>query len=285
MKIKKKLAGAQSDEINKLKEQLETMKKDYENDIKRIKNENYKATENLKKDYENKIQKMKADYEKKLADKDALLKSSNSNMSQALEQMKAEYEKKMTMLNGEINKFRTNFLEKEKELNKTQNRLYQYEGKVEDLTAKVKQLEDKLSKTANLSEAEKNKKNSYPNITEHRGPNINLKIYHKRYSNQREKEKSKIKNAILKKLNNDVEIVEETKITKVKDLMDNKFINEYDPEIQDNTKNPQLKFYIDCESCSESEQDLSSASISDESMDKTDSKKENSKDIYKNNEK
>ena len=132
------------------------MKKDYEIDIKRIKNENYKATENLKKDYENKIQKMKAEYEKKLADKDALLKSSNSNMSQALEQMKAEYEKKMTMLNGEINKFRTNFLEKEKELNKTQNRLYQYEGKVEDLTAKLKQLEDKLSKTANLSEAEKN---------------------------------------------------------------------------------------------------------------------------------
>ena len=62
----------------------------------------------------------------------------------------------MTMLNGEINKFRTNFLEKEKELNKTQNRLYQYEGKVEDLTNKLKQLEDKLSKTANLSEAEKN---------------------------------------------------------------------------------------------------------------------------------
>ena len=99
---------------------------------------------------------MKAEYDKKLADKDALLKSSNSNMSQALEQMKAEYEKKMTMLNGEINKFRNNFLEKEKELNKTQNKLYQYEGKVEDLTAKLKQLEDKLSKTANLSEAEKN---------------------------------------------------------------------------------------------------------------------------------
>lgn len=93
MKTKKKIAGAQTDEINKLKEQLETMKRDYENDIKRIKNENYKATESLKKDYENKIQKMKAEYEKKLADKDALLKSSNSNMSQALEQMKAEYEK------------------------------------------------------------------------------------------------------------------------------------------------------------------------------------------------
>ena len=52
---KKKLAGAQSDEINKLKEQLETMKKDYDNDIKRLKNENGKAIDNLKKDYENKI--------------------------------------------------------------------------------------------------------------------------------------------------------------------------------------------------------------------------------------
>ena len=38
---------------------------------------------------------MKVDYQKKLADKDALFKSSNSNMS---------------LLNGEINKFRNNFL-------------------------------------------------------------------------------------------------------------------------------------------------------------------------------
>ena len=51
---------------------------------------------------------MKADYEEKLADKDALLKSSNSNMS---------------MLNGKINKFRNNFLEKEKELNKSKKQI------------------------------------------------------------------------------------------------------------------------------------------------------------------
>lgn len=75
---------------------------------------------------------------KKLADKDALLKSSNSNNSQALEKLKAEYEKKITQLNGEINKFRNNFLEKEKELNQTKNKLYQFEGKVEDLNAKIK---------------------------------------------------------------------------------------------------------------------------------------------------
>ena len=42
---------------------------------------------------------MKADYEKKLADKDALLKNSNSNMS---------------LLNGKINKFINIFLEKKK---------------------------------------------------------------------------------------------------------------------------------------------------------------------------
>ena len=69
----------------------------------------------------------------------------------------------------------------------------------------------------------------------------------------------------------------------MKDLIDKKYINEYQPEMQDNIKNPKLKFFIDCESCSESEQDLSSASISNESMDNN--KKENSKDIYKNNDK
>ena len=98
----------------------------------------------------------------------------------------------------------------------------------------------------------------------------------------KEKEKSKIKNAILKKISNDVEIVEETKNVKVKDLMDNKFINDYDPEMQDNVKYPKLNFFINYESCSESEQDLSSASISQES---TENRKENSKDIYKNSDK
>ena len=97
-----------------------------------------------------------------------------------------------------------------------------------------------------------------------------------------EKEKSRIKNAILKKLNSDIEIVEETKNVKVKDLMDNKFINEYDPEMQDNIKYPKMNFFIDCGSCSESEQDLSSASISQES---TENKKENSKDIYNSSDK
>ena len=77
--------------------------------------------------------------------------------------------------------------------------------------------------------------------------------------------------------------MEEKKTVKVKDLIDNKCINEYDPEMQDNIKNPKLKFFIDCGSCSESEQDLSSASISNESMDND--KKENSKDIYKNSDK
>ena len=35
---------------------------------------------------------------------------------------------------------------------------------------------------------QRNKIYSYPNVLQHRGPNINLKIYHKRYSNQKEKE-------------------------------------------------------------------------------------------------
>ena len=112
--------------------------------------------------------------------------------------------------------------------------------------------------------------------TKHRSPSLKA-------IQNKEKEKSRIKNAILKKLNNEGEIVEEKKTVKVKDLIDNKCINEYDPVMQDNIKNPKLKFFIDCESCSESEQDLSSASISNESMDND--KKENSKDIYKNSDK
>ena len=72
----------------------------------------------------------------------------------------------------------------------------------------------------------------------------------------KEKEKTRIKNV------------------KVKDVIDDKFIKGYDPLIQDNDKNKKLNFFIDCKSCSESDQDLSSPSISDTSMDKDEDKKE-----------
>ena len=40
----------------------------------------------------------------------------------------------------------------------------------------------------NLNQTKRNKVNSFPNALQHRGPNINLKVFHKRYSNQKEKE-------------------------------------------------------------------------------------------------
>ena len=60
-------------------------------------------------------------------------------------------------------------------------------------------LDDALSNTSveddtipdeefNLEKRQRNKVNSVSNVLQHRGPNINLKIYHKRYSNQKEKE-------------------------------------------------------------------------------------------------
>ena len=82
--------------------------------------------------------------------------------------------------------------------------------------------------------------------------------------NYRNKEKEK-KNALLKKYSNDIEIVQETKIVKVKSLIDSEFIDGYNPQIQDNTMYPKLKFFIDTESISESDKDLSSASLSNDS--------------------
>ena len=82
---------------------------------------------------------------------------------------------------------------------------------------------------------------------------------------QKEKEKKKTKKDNVKKMKNDIEIVQEKKIVKVKALIDEEFIDNYDPIIQDNS-NPKLKFFIDTESVSESDKDLSSASLSNESM-------------------
>lgn len=89
--------------------------------------------------------------------------------------------------------------------------------------------------------------------------NSNGKGYH-----LKEKDKSSKKSTV-KKISNDIEIVQEKKIVKVKDLIDDDFINNYDPMIQDNSI-PKLNFFIDNESVSDSDKDLSSASISDESM-------------------
>ena len=76
--------------------------------------------------------------------------------------------------------------------------------------------------------------------------------------------KEKTKN--LKKINNDIEIISEKKIVKVKNLINDEYINEYNPNIQNNDINPKLKFFIDTESVSDSDRDLSSASLSRDSL-------------------
>ena len=86
------------------------------------------------------------------------------------------------------------------------------------------------------------------------------------------KGKEKLKNSILKKIN-DIEILQEEKIVKAKTFIDNEYINNYDPMMQDHTICPKLKFYIDNESVSESDKDLSSASLSSESKDNNEEKK------------
>ena len=82
-----------------------------------------------------------------------------------------------------------------------------------------------------------------------------------KYPNLKEKEK----NLILKKINSGIEIIPERNNLKVKELIDEEFLGEYDPQIQNNTKNPKLNFYIRCNSMSESDMEYSSESISKDS--------------------
>ena len=93
-----------------------------------------------------------------------------------------------------------------------------------------------------------------------------------RLMHYKEKGKNKIKKDIHKKLNssNEIEIVQEQKIVKIKHLINNEFIDTYDPMIQDNKAHPKLKFFIDNESVSESDKDLSSASLSSEEQENND---------------
>ena len=90
--------------------------------------------------------------------------------------------------------------------------------------------------------------------------NLDGKKYH-----HKEKEKKKNKKDYNKKINNDIEIVQEKKIVKVKNLINDEYLHNYDPMIQERSI-PKLKFFIDYESMSESDKDLSSASLSSESM-------------------
>ena len=93
---------------------------------------------------------------------------------------------------------------------------------------------------------------------------------------RRNKAKDKIKNAIMKKTNNEVEIVQEKNIVKAKTFIDNEYINNYDPMMQDHNTYPKLKFFIDTESVSETDKDLSSASLSSESKDNNEEEKNDS---------
>ena len=101
----------------------------------------------------------------------------------------------------------------------------------------------------------------------------NEKSYH-------HKEKDKIKNTQVKKTNNENDIIKETKIVKIRNLIDDEFINDYNPEIQNNAINPKLNFFVDCESVSESDKDLSSASLS---KDGEEEEQKEQKDVGKKN--
>ena len=81
------------------------------------------------------------------------------------------------------------------------------------------------------------------------------------------KEKDKIKNTLPKKANNENDIIKEKKIVKVRNLIDDEYINDYNPEMQNNVINPKLNFFVDCESVSESDKELSSASLSKDEED------------------
>ena len=87
----------------------------------------------------------------------------------------------------------------------------------------------------------------------------------KRTNENKSHDKKKIKNKFLKKENN-IDTISDKKIIKVKDLIDDEYINNYNPIIQNNNINPKLQFFIDYESVSESDKDLSSASISIDSI-------------------
>ena len=90
------------------------------------------------------------------------------------------------------------------------------------------------------------------------------------------KEKDKIKNNLIKKANNENDSIKEKNIVKVRSLIDDEFINDYNPEIQNNVINPKLDFFVNCESVSESDKDLSSASLSkDEDEEQKDGDKKN----------
>ena len=79
-------------------------------------------------------------------------------------------------------------------------------------------------------------------------------------------EKARLKKNNAHKLNSEkLEIVQEEKSVKIKNIIDEEYMNRYDPQIQDNALNPKLKFFIDNESISESDKNLSSASLSSDS--------------------
>ena len=74
----------------------------------------------------------------------------------------------------------------------------------------------------------------------------------------------KIINKTEKATNINNETNDNLKSIKIRELYDDNYLNDYDPDIQNNNLYPKLNFYISCQSVSESDKDLSSASLSDD---------------------
>jgi hypothetical protein len=71
----------------------------------------------------------------------------------------------------------------------SENSLKKNENDLDDALSNTSVEDDTIpDEEFNLEKRQRNKVNSVSNVLQHRGPNINLKIYHKRYSNQKEKE-------------------------------------------------------------------------------------------------
>ena len=118
----------------------------------------------------------------------------------------------------------------------------------------------------NLLNHKHSKKNSYSNKNR-------SKSKHKINLGKPAKPKNKIKkrrfiNPSIKKVNKNNKQENKCDLLKpelLKKFIDDVYIKDYTPDIQNHTLYPKLEFYIDCNSVSESDKELSSASFSEES--------------------
>lgn len=154
---KDKLTKKHIAEIEKMNREFDIKNKMFEDKIAMLSNEAKDQIEKLTNEHNRYVEIIKEEFEKKLKEKDRLISQTSSSQNQLVENTKKKFEEQIKALIDECSLLKAKISDYEKEMSSITKILNGYEIDIQSLKKIKVDLEEKLSKNANISLEEKNK--------------------------------------------------------------------------------------------------------------------------------